>query len=252
MNELTILILIIFSGMAVGSFLTMASYRLSVTNKSIKKLLLEPSSCPKCQKNLKVLNLIPIFSWILQKGCCAFCKSKIPMRYPLIEIVNTFFFVIIYFYLGQEVDLKLVIYLSIFSCLFLMIITDLEHYFISDLNQIILFILAIFYHFNFTFTNINSEPISYYIVSAIIYLLAALTLSFGYKIFRRKDGIGIDDIKFFAIAGFFIGINDLALFMMLSGLIGILFGFIWQKIKDDNCFPFAPALITSLVICLLQ
>jgi prepilin signal peptidase PulO-like enzyme (type II secretory pathway) len=246
------LISMILLGMVSGSFITMASYRLSVEDRKKMDLLMSPSSCPKCNHQLGALNLVPIFSWIFQKGCCAFCRGKISARYPLIELISTLSFVAIYYALGENIDAKLVIALLIFVTLFIMIITDLEHYFISDVNQFILFILIAFYHFFITFKNIpESHGLTYYLISSFLYLLFGTALHFIFKYFTNQDGIGIDDIKFFAIAGFALGIGKFSLFMFLSGILGIIFGLVWQKIKEDDTFPFAPALVVSFIISLV-
>lgn len=246
------LISMILFGMVSGSFITMASYRLSVEDRKKMDLLMSPSSCPKCNHKLGALNLVPIFSWIFQKGCCAFCGNKISIRYPLIELVSTCSFVAIYYALGKNVDAKLVIFLLIFVTLFIMIITDLEHYFISDMNQVILFILIVFYHFFVTFKVANDvHGLSYYVISAFLYLIFGIALHFIFKHFTGQDGIGVDDVKFFAIAGFALGIGKFSLFMFLSGILGIIFGLVWQKIKEDDTFPFAPALVVSFVLSLV-
>ncbi len=238
-------------GMIAGSFINMASYRLSVENKKVKDLLLSPSFCPKCNHKLSILNLVPIFSWVFQKGKCSFCKNKISIRYPIIEVISTLSFIAIYLALGSKMDAKLVITLLIFITLFIMIITDVENYFISDFNQIILFILAIFYHFLVTFNNSDTHQLFYYFYSAFGYLIFGIVLHHIFKYFTNCDGIGVDDIKFFAIAGFMVGFERFSLFMFLSGIFGIIFGIVWQKIKEDDTFPFAPALVASLIVSLL-
>lgn len=245
------LIFIIIIGMVCGSFITMASYRLSIEGK-VKDLLLNPSSCPNCNHHLGAKNLIPIFSWIIQRGKCAFCRKKISIRYPIIEIISALSFVLIYITNHQKFDTKLIILFLIFIALFIMIITDLEHYFIPNIAQIVLFITAIFYHL----TNIKMENSSYYFMvyyafSGIYYLLFSLALLYIFKLITKRDGIGIDDIKFFAVAGFMLGINKFHYFIFLSGFIGVIFGFFWQKIKKDDTFPFAPAMIISLIMCIL-
>lgn len=243
------LIVIILLGMAMGSFMTMASYRLSVRDKKYLDLLFSPSSCPKCSNRLRMSNMVPIFSWIFQEGKCSFCKSPIPARYPIIEFASTLSFIIIYFALDRNIDAKMILALLIFSVLFLMIITDLEHYFISDVNQIIFFILIAIYHFLITFNQNNFDySIWYYIYSGFLYLFFGIALHYIFKLATKRDGIGVDDIKFFAIAGFSLGIDQFAIFMFLSGFLGIIFGVIWQKVKNDDSFPFAPALIVAWVI----
>lgn len=240
------LISIILLGMVAGSFITMATYRLAIEDRSIKDLMLAPSSCPKCNTKLKIKNFVPIFSWLFQKGKCSFCKKEISIRYFAIELICTLSFILIYFALEQNMDLKLALTLLAFMAVFAMIITDLENYFISDINQIILFIIASLFHVFVGFD--NQYTIYYYYFSAIFYLFFGILLAFLFKVFFKKDGIGVDDLKFFAVTGFIIGIEKFAIFMFLSGIIGIIFGVIWKKVKKDDTFPFAPALIISLVI----
>lgn len=245
------LFLMVILGLIAGSFITMASYRLALEDAKVMDLLTAPSSCTKCGHRLRFRNLFPIFSWIFQGGACAFCHVKISIRYPLIEVISAISFAAIYFILGQKMDLKLLIMLLIFVTLFIMIITDLENYFISDLTQVILFILGIFYHFFVTFKGDQSHYLSYYFFSAFTYLIFGIALHFLFKYITNKDGIGIDDIKFFAIAGFIIGIEKFAFFMFLSGIFGVIFGSFWQKIKKDSTFPFAPSLVFSLTVSML-
>jgi prepilin signal peptidase PulO-like enzyme (type II secretory pathway) len=242
----------ILFGMVAGSFVTMASYRLAVEDKPIKELIFMSSSCTRCNHKLGFLNLFPILSWIFQKGCCSFCNAKISIRYPIIELVCTISFVLIYFISGAVIDAKLVLLLLIFVTLFVMIITDLEHYFISDMNQIILFILIVLYHFMVTFSGeVQDHGLAYYFFSCAVYLVFGIALHYFFKILTNQEGIGVDDIKFFAIAGFAVGIDKFALFMFLSGIFGIIFGLAWTKIKKEETFPFAPSLVVALIVSLM-
>ena len=242
--------LMIILGMVMGSFITMASYRLAIENGKILDLLIAPSSCTKCGKKLKLFNLFPIFSWVFQGGRCTFCGAKISIRYPIIEIISAISFATIYLILDRKMNMELVLTLLIFVILFIMIITDLENYFIPDVTQVILFILGILYHFFVTF-NDNSHHLFYYFFSSFIYLVFGIILHYIFLYLTNQNGIGVDDIKFFAVAGFIIGIEKFALFMFLSGICGVIFGAIWQKIKEDNTFPFAPSLVFSLAISML-
>jgi prepilin signal peptidase PulO-like enzyme (type II secretory pathway) len=70
-------------GALLGSFTTLLIHRLHFEEKGI---FWGRSKCPKCAKTLSVKNLIPIFSWLLQGGKCAYCKHKIPFFYPLVEL----------------------------------------------------------------------------------------------------------------------------------------------------------------------
>jgi len=241
------ILLILSLGLCMGSFVTMASYRFALEEEKIKNLLLKKSHCINCKNELRVKNLIPIFSWIFQKGKCSFCHNKISIRYPLIELFCLLSFLLVYYSFGAIFDAKLIIMLLITTFLTIAIITDLEGYFIPDSVQIILFVLIIIYHLAAP----TEHKISYYFLSAFLFVIFGLILRYGFLFFAKKDGIGMGDVKFFAIAGGFIGIDHFAIFMLLSGMLGIVFGLLWQRVIGDKIFPFAPALISSLMICLL-
>ena len=65
-----------------GSFASLLTHRLA-TDQAV---VFARSECPKCKTPLKIRNLIPLFSWLFQRGKCSHCQSKISARYPLIEL----------------------------------------------------------------------------------------------------------------------------------------------------------------------
>ncbi len=69
-------------GLVMGSFVTMASYRIPRG----KSLVRPPSSCPACGHRLGARDLVPVLSWLVQRGRCRYCRKLIPARYPLIEL----------------------------------------------------------------------------------------------------------------------------------------------------------------------
>ena len=89
--------------------------------------------------------------------------------------------------------------------------------------------------------------------AAILYVAVSLALRQGIMIWRKKDALGWGDVKFFAVAGFWLGLNpDSAAYLMLvAGVIGIFLAVIWQKIKKEAEFPFGPALLLAFAAMLL-
>lgn len=83
------IIITIFFGMLSGSFSTAIIYRENsnqswIWNNKHKDQL--RSFCPTCHHTLGVKDLIPIVSWIFQKGVCRYCKVKIPINYIVLEV----------------------------------------------------------------------------------------------------------------------------------------------------------------------
>src|SRR5690606_8342699 len=67
----------------------------------------------------------------------------------------------------------------------------------------------------------------------------------------KKEALGFGDVKFFGMAGLWLGLSWLPIFMILSGLSGIIWGTGWRVVTRDPVFPFGPALILSFYSCLL-
>lgn len=76
-------------GAVLGSFASAVAYRtargiswIRDTEKNAAR-----SACPSCHHQLVARDLIPMVSWVLSKGVCRYCAVKIPLRYPLLEMV---------------------------------------------------------------------------------------------------------------------------------------------------------------------
>lgn len=76
----------LITGLILGSFTTMLSYRIP------RKLSIvsPPSQCPHCHTPLTKRDLIPVLSWLKEKGHCRHCQASIGTRYLMIELITTF------------------------------------------------------------------------------------------------------------------------------------------------------------------
>ncbi len=74
--------IIFMIGALTGSFCTLAVYRLPLK----KDITHERSFCPNCNHKLKLLDLIPILSYVFLGGKCRYCKQKIRPRYLILEV----------------------------------------------------------------------------------------------------------------------------------------------------------------------
>lgn len=226
-----------------GSFTSLITYRID----GKQPIVFTRSKCPKCKKNLKIYNLIPLFSWIFQRGKCTNCHKKISIRYPLIEATFLIIFLNTFIALGQKIDFHMFIILAISSVLIYMCVVDLENYYIPNLSQYILAILVAVFLTNQETNNLLKE----HFLPAFGYLFFGIGLWILFYYGGGIEAIGVDDLKFFFIAGLALGFNNFLGFMLLSGIFGFLFGSIWQFVKKDDMFPFAPAICASLYLCLI-
>jgi len=125
-----ILLFVLFFGACVGSFLNVVIYRLP-RDLSVNKPA--RSFCPSCKKQIPWYYNIPIASWILLRGKCAFCKSPIAARYVMVEGITMLLFFVVWmqyapqFGWGQAMALWILVALLL-SGTFI----DLEHLIIPD------------------------------------------------------------------------------------------------------------------------
>jgi prepilin signal peptidase PulO-like enzyme (type II secretory pathway) len=88
-------------GLVFGSFVNVLIYRLA-TSKNFWQVR---SYCPRCKHILSAKELIPLFSFICQRGRCRYCQQKISLRYFFVEFFCACLFVIGYFYFGWQLAL---------------------------------------------------------------------------------------------------------------------------------------------------
>ena len=121
---------------------------------------------------------------------------------------------------------------------------DFEHYIIPDEINLFIFILG------FVYGVYNQIPVTDLLIMAVIYFLIALLLRFIMFAWKKKEGLGFGDVKFFAAAGVFLtDIELLPVFLFISGVAGVLIAITWKLLGKGKLFPFGPALSASLFFC---
>jgi prepilin signal peptidase PulO-like enzyme (type II secretory pathway) len=226
-------------GASVGSFVTVASYRLPRG----EEIVFKPSHCPHCAAVLKARDLFPVFSWALQRGRCRYCKMAIGARYPVTELALGLAFAGLFIAYG--LSFKALILAFLVTELAILIVTDLEHTIIPDGVQIALFFTGIVY------CNWRDFAWSDVLWSAASGLMLGLLLHFGYKALRKKDGLGWADVKFLCVAGVWLPPASFVSFLFFAGVFGTLTGLIWRALGRGPLFPFGPALAASLLLNVL-
>lgn len=106
--ELWTIILFIFWTLF-WSFASVLIYRLKSGEKWI---MCWRSHCPKCNKNLKFYDLFPIFSWLSTFWKCRYCKEKISIIYPALELSMWIIFALVWVYL---IDFDLILSWDLFE-----------------------------------------------------------------------------------------------------------------------------------------
>src|SRR3989344_8366034 len=93
-------LLVFFLGLIFGSFLNLLIDRIPRNESVIRGR----SHCDYCKKELGIIDLIPIISYIFLKGRCRFCKRKISSYNPLVEIITAVLFIFAFLYVNAQIN----------------------------------------------------------------------------------------------------------------------------------------------------
>jgi leader peptidase (prepilin peptidase)/N-methyltransferase len=108
-------------GLIIGSFLNVVAYRMPRG----ESLMSPGSHCPGCNQAIKPWDNIPLFSWLLLRGRCRTCSTRISARYPLVEVVTAVVFGAVVLVNGLNDDLA--VKLPFAAMLIAVAGIDLEH-----------------------------------------------------------------------------------------------------------------------------
>lgn len=231
-------------GLLFGSFATALIYRVPrKIDWGVKR-----SSCTICKRNLGAVDLIPLVSWVMFRGKCRGCSQRISAIYPVIEISCAVLAVLVYLVYGMRVEAFIV--LAALPFLVSLFVIDLRHMILPNVLVFILLVIGLFRLFYFSISEVFPDVSSFlmtYVAGACAFALVSWGLGFIFSVVLKKEALGFGDVKFFFVAGFWLGVHALPVFMITSGLIAIFFALIWRFFLKSEVFPFGPALIISFV-----
>lgn len=237
-QSLPVLAVVALLGAAVGSFLTLITYRLPLD----MKVGAVRSQCPSCKGKLDIRDLVPLFSWAFWRGKCRMCRTRIGLRYPLTELACAAGAVFAVWYYGWNLNAAALA--GLWFCIVAIFLTDLEHYIILDEVQIATALFGALYIYA------NGIDWQAPAMAAFAGVAVGLALKYGFLYFMGKDGLGMGDVKFLGAAGIWLSdpVNFVP-FLFFSGLLGIITGIVWRVLSGSERFPFGPALALALLLC---
>ena len=232
-------------GICFGSFANVFIYRSPIG----KSILNPPSFCPKCNKKLKPIDLIPILSWLVLRGKCRFCKNKISFQYPLVELICGLLFLSAALYTFS----LSAVFISIFL-LILLIITaiDIKTQEISDKILIFLGITGLLWILGGQIAPQVFPQAPIWQDALFGVLAGGLPLIIIDRIcilILKKDGFGYGDSKLMAAAGLFLGWQIILLAFLFAFALGALFAIpliIFKKVGRQSYIAFAPFLSAGI------
>jgi len=250
--------IILLLGLVLGSFATAIVYRIPRNlpwafgrSNSVPR-----SKCTKCETVLQPLDLIPVFSWLFNKGCCRHCAARVSALYPLTECITAMLCVALFIASGFVFEVPVFFMLFAAPLLVALAVIDLQHKLLPKQLVALLAVLGVLYQGARLFVSeynprLLQSEIFEYVGGGIIYGLIAWALGASMKKVLGKEALGMGDVKFFAVSGLWLGLSNFPLFCIFAGFFGVVLAFVWKKIRGEAVFPFGPALIASFCIVLL-
>lgn len=235
-------ILMFIMGTIFGSFYNVVGYR--VPNG--ESIVYPSSHCPKCNNKLKCYELIPILSFIIQKGKCKNCKEKIGLFYPIFEFITGFLFALSLKTYGLTPNLLL--YLTFISMLIIITISDIKYMIIPD-NVLIFFAIVMLAEIYFCngFSDVLISLMNGIISFTIMYIIKKI----GDFIFK-KESMGGGDIKLMFLIGMILTYKNALLTIFIGSLIGLPISLITIKKNASHILPFGPLLALGSIIIVLS
>jgi leader peptidase (prepilin peptidase)/N-methyltransferase len=241
MPEFWLLLMIFISGMCIGSFLNVCIYRIP----DGKSIVYPASHCLSCKGPIQWRDNIPVLSYILLKGRCRHCGTRISLRYPLVEAAAGVLAVLLYLKFGWSSEA--LIYFLFSSTLIIISLIDMDHMIIPDiisLPAIPICLLAALFLPTLSFTD---SLIGLFAGGGSLYLVAEM-----YYLVKRQEGMGGGDIKLLAMIGAMIGWKGVLFTIFIGSAIGTLAGFLMMVFLHTGTIrlriPFGPFLSLGAVL----
>ncbi|MGE8154294.1 prepilin peptidase [Pseudomonas vancouverensis] len=210
-------------------------------------LFLPHSHCPHCGHTIRAVENIPVLSYLFLRGRCAACSAPISKRYPLTELACALLSAGVAWHFGFGWQAGMVLLLS--WGLLAMCLIDAEHQVLPDVLVLPLLWLGLI---------VNSFGLFVTLPEALWGAIAGYAVLWSvfwlFKLLTGKEGMGHGDFKLLAMLGAWGGWQILPLTVLLSSVLGVIFGTIYLRLrnaKTSTPIPFGPYLAIAGWIALL-
>jgi leader peptidase (prepilin peptidase)/N-methyltransferase len=196
----------------------------------------EPSHCPQCKHPLSARDNIPLFGWLLLRGRCRYCNTRISIQYPLVELLTCVLSAVVVWQFGPS--WTALAGLGLTWTLVALAGIDFRTQLLPDQLTLPLLWLGLLLSLLPMFV---AAPAS--IIGAAIGYLSLWSVYWAFKLLTGKEGMGHGDFKLLAALGAWMGPVSVLPMVMLSSVIGALIGgglIVLRRHKREIPIPFGP------------
>jgi leader peptidase (prepilin peptidase)/N-methyltransferase len=225
----------LLAGLCIGSFLNVVIHRLprmmerewqaqcaelagqAPAPQEHYSLVTPRSACPACGYRISAWQNVPVISWLFLRGKCSACHAAISVKYPLVEMLSGAGAAYAAWRFGfgaAALGAALFVWFTI-----ALAFIDQETGYLPDDLTLPLVWLGLIVNLNGAFV-----PLRDAVIGAVAAYLFLWTINAAFKALRGMDGMGYGDFKLYAAVGAFLGWKLLPLVILLSSLVGLVFG----------------------------
>jgi leader peptidase (prepilin peptidase) / N-methyltransferase len=222
-------------GLTFGSFFNVVGLRIPKGQSIVKPR----SACPSCQHQLTVLELIPVFSYVMKRGRCRQCGGTISPVYPFFELMTGVLFGVAPL-VSQSVE-EFIVYSTLVSLMIIITVSDVAYMIIP--NKVLLFFAGLFAVERLFYP---LAPWWDSLVGAIVGVGLLLLIAIS-----SRGGMGGGDIKLFGVIGLALGTKAVLLSFFFSTIVGVMIGLtgiLIGKVKRGKPMPFGPSIAIGTII----
>lgn len=205
------------------------------------------SHCDSCGHVLNMVDLLPVFGYVIRKGRCAYCGAKLDSGHLWAEVLSSLVFLSVVLKFGISIQtaeylLLAVILLGVSFC-------DLHGYIIPDGFIIAGFVIRLVFLFieGFSWAALLDTVIDAVSVSLVLLICVIIA-----EKVMKKDAMGGGDIKLLALTGAFLGWKLNIICLIAACIIGIIIGSVLLKKRGESrAFPWGPSIAAAAWLTLL-
>ncbi len=229
-------------GLTIGSFLNVCIYRIPRGESVVHP----PSRCTSCGKRLAAWHNIPVVSWLVLRGRCAYCRTPVSARYPSIETLTAVVFALhgVFF----EPGALLVVRLAFAAALIVLAFIDLDHRILPNpitLTGVVAGVVASL----FLPPGWQASLIGVVIGGGVLWAIGE-----AYFRLRGIEGMGMGDVKMLGMVGAFLGWKAVLVTLVVASFAGAFVGVVMLRLRSHamkyqlpfGTFLAAAALVASL------
>jgi leader peptidase (prepilin peptidase)/N-methyltransferase len=230
-------------GLAVGSFLNVVIHRVPRG----ESLLRPGSRCPACGIAVRPWQNVPVLSWLLLRGRCAGCRTRISARYPLVELAAAALFVAVTARFGLAAELPAYLYLAAVSLALALIDLDVRRL----PNAIVLpsYAIGAALLLAAALTGGNWDAAARGLLAMALLFALYFAIAFAFR-----GGMGFGDVKLAGVLGLYLGwlgwssvlVGAFAGFL-LGGLVGVVL-LATRRAGRRSALPYGPFMLTGALV----